>query len=338
MAGIVVVTPGTKVSLVSERLRVKPPPDADGEEQPARDVPLVDIDHVLLGEHAAMTTPALAELLRRGIPVLIVSSGLRLLGLCVPPPTMSIARIAQFRKSEEPVFVRQIGATLVAAKLRNQRRVLQRLAANRADVSVGADLDALDQAASRAERIAPGEIDVLRGIEGAAARRYFDAFSGFFPPGAPMNGRSRQPPSDAPNAVLSYAYTILAAELTCHLHAIGLDPAIGFYHEPTDRRPALALDLMEPFRAPIADALALDLFSHAQLRPDEHFEKRDGGIFLNLEGRKRFHMAFERRMERAFRKPDAVEHTTLRKEVQAQAMATKMALTEDRPFTAFRMP
>ena len=146
------------------------------------------------------------------------------------------------------------------------------------------------------------------------------------------------PPADPPNAVLSYAYTILGGEMTCHLHAIGLDPVIGFFHEPVDRRPALALDLIEPFRAPVADALALDLFSHGQLQPGEHFESRDGGVFLNVDGRKRFHVAFERRMERTFRLRGSVEHTTLRKELQAQAMAVKMSLTDERPFAAFRMP
>jgi CRISPR-associated protein Cas1 len=338
MAGIFLLSPGTRASLVSERLRVRPPPDGDNEEVPPKDIPLTDIDHVLLGEHAALTTPALAELLRREITVLVVSSRLQLLGLCVPPPVMSVARIAQFRKSEDPGYVRDISTALVSAKLRNQRRVIQRLSANRADVSVGGDLESLEQSARRAEAIGPGAVDELRGIEGAAARLYFATLATFFPPGAPMHGRSRQPPGDPPNAVLSYAYTIISAEMTCYLHAIGLDPAIGFYHEPTDRRPALALDLMEPFRAPIADALALDMFSHGQLRPDDHFEPRDGGVYLNLDGRKRFHLAYERRMERTFRLRDAVEHTTLRKELQEQAMAIKMSLTEERTFSAFRMP
>lgn len=338
MAGLFLLTPGTRASLVSERIRVQAPQGEEGEELSVQEIPLVEIEQVLLGEHAALTTPALAELLRRDIPVLVMAAGFRLLGLCVPPPLLSTARIAQFRKSEDPDFVRHISATLVATKLRNQRRVLQRLASNRADVAVDDTLEALEQGARRAEKIAIGSVDELRGIEGASARRYFHALSSFFPPGAPMNGRSRQPPTDPPNAVLSYAYTIISAEMTCQMHAIGLDPAIGIYHEPADRRPALALDLMEPFRAPVADALALDLFSHGQLRPDEHFEARDGGTFLNLAGRKRFHAAYERRLERAFRRRDAVVHTTLRKEMQAQALALKMALVEERPFTAFRMP
>jgi CRISPR-associated endonuclease Cas1 len=337
MSGVMLLTPGTKASLVSERLRVQPPAGEEGEEVAARDIPLVDVDHVLLGEHAALTTPALAELLRREIPVLVVASGLRLLGVCAPPAALSVARLAQFRRTEDPAFVRDVSAALVAAKLLNQRRVLQRLAANRTDVAVGGPLNMLEQLAARSGRVGLGACDELRGIEGAGARCYFEALSGFFPPGAPMNGRTRQPPKDAPNAVLSYAYTIMTGEMTCHIHAVGLDPAVGCYHEPEDRRAALALDLIEPFRAPVADALALDLFSHGQLQPREHFEERDGGVFLNLAGRKRFHLAYERRLERAFKSRESGEHTTLRGEMRACALAIKMSIVESRPFAPFRM-
>jgi len=332
------LSPGTKASLVSERLRVQPPPDKETDEEPAvQDIPLVEVDHVLLGEHAALTTPALAELLRREIPVLVIASGLRLLGVCTPPALLSVARLAQFRKVEDPAFVRNIAAELVMAKVRNQRRVLQRLAANRADAAAGETLELLGQLADRASHVGVGAIDELRGIEGAAAQRYFAVLARFFPPHAPMNGRSRQPPQDPPNAVLSYCYTILCGEMSCHVHAVGLDPAVGCYHEPADRRAALALDLIEPFRAPIADALALDMFSHGQLDPLEHFEARDGGVFMNLKGRKRFHLAYERRLERAFRRRGTEEHTTLRNEMRAAALSMKMAIMEGRPFEAFRM-
>jgi len=337
MAAVLLLTPGTKASLVSERLRVQPPETEGGEAPACTDIPLVNVDHVLLGEHAALTTPALAELLRREIPVLVLSGGLHLLGLCVPPPMMTAVRVAQFRRAEDPDFVRDISAALVSAKVLNQRRVLQRLAANRTDVNVGDALSLLDQLAVRAERVAPGAADQLRGIEGAAARQYFDVLQGFFPPHVVMHGRNRQPPRDPPNAVLSYAYTVMTGEMTCYLYAAGLDPAVGCYHDPADRRASLALDLIEPFRAPVADALALDLFSHGQLDPAGHFEEREGGVFMNLAGRKKFHLAYERRMERPFKRSREEEHTSLRREMQAQAVGVKMAIGENRSFQPFRM-
>ena len=135
-------------------------------------------------------------------------------------------------------------------------------------------------------------IDTLRGYEGTAAGRYFECYARFFPEHSPFERRSRRPPHNAPNAILSYAYTLLSAEAEAYLHAIGLDPACGFFHEPADRRPSLALDIIEPFRAPLADAMALDLLTHGVLNSHTHFESRNGGVYLKREGRKRFFVAY----------------------------------------------
>jgi CRISPR-associated protein Cas1 len=180
-------------------------------------------------------------------------------------------------------------------------------------------------------------LDTLRGYEGTAAGRYFEAFGAFFPEHCPFEYRSRRPPHNAVNAILSFAYTMLCSELECHLHATGLDPAIGFLHEPADRRPSLALDLLEPFRAPVADALALDLVSHGQLKPKEHFETRDGGVFLNMEGRKRFFVAYERRLGREYHSEQTGVRTTLRAEMRRQAVVVKQAVLNDEVFEPFLM-
>jgi CRISPR-associated protein Cas1 len=118
---------------------------------------------------------------------------------------------------------------------------------------------------------------------------------------------------------------LLSAEAEACLYTIGLDPAIGFYHEPTDRRPSLALDIVEPFRAPLADAMALDLLTHGILNPQSHFDHRDGGVYLNVEGRKRFFVAYERRMEREFTSEQHGNRTTLRTELRNQCRAVKKA-------------
>jgi CRISPR-associated endonuclease Cas1 len=223
----------------------------------------------------------------------------------------------------------------IEAKITNSRRVLQRLAANRSDDLVADTLRSLAHSADTCLRAEC--LDSLRGYEGAAAAAYFSAFGRFFPDSAPFERRSRRPPHNAANALLSYTYTLLTAEAETQLHAIGLDPAIGFLHEPADRRPSLALDLIEPFRAPVADAMTLDLLSHGTLKPESHFEKRDGGIYLNTDGKKRFFVAYERRLEREFTSANQGRRSTLRQEIHHTALALKHAILDGEPLQPFLM-
>jgi len=336
---LILVTPGIRANLVSERLRVEIPPE-EGESEPRiRDIPLKDVEQLVIGERVHLSIPALSELLQRDISVAIVrGQSERIVGYCTPPPKMSVARLAQYRKSEDPAFTRDIAAGVVAAKIRNQRRVLQRLSANRAEGVVAAVLRRLEQAANRAAATPAGKLDELLGIEGAAASDYFEALAAFFPPDVPMNGRTRRPPRDPPNAVLSYGYAPLAAQLTGALTLDGLDPAIGFLHDPAERRAALALDLMEPFRPVIADALAVDLFSHRMLDPAEHFDREGDGVHLNAEGRKKFHGQYERRMTREFRIAPSDPPTTLRQCLRAQAFQMRQAILGEGEWQPYRMP
>jgi CRISPR-associated protein Cas1 len=300
-----------------------------------RDIPLVDIEHVVVNETTHITMAAIAELLRRNIPLVINSTNDAILGLCLSPAPHSTARLEQYRRAQDPGFALALAINWVEAKILNSRRVLQRLAANRHELEITPHLLALGQLAQNCQGVL--SIDTLRGYEGTAAGRYFECYAMFFPDNAPFERRSRRPPHNAPNAILSYAYTLLSAEAEACLYAIGLDPAIGFYHEPADRRPSLALDIIEPFRAPLADAMALDLLTHGILNPQAHFENRDAGVYLNIEGRKRFFVAYERRMEREFTSEQHGGRTALRRELHNQCRAVKKATSQGEPFEPFLM-
>jgi len=334
-------TPGTRVSLVRERLRVEIP-SGEGEsasdqanEPQIKEVQLSDVERVLLHESISMTIPALGELMRRDIPVVLASGEGRILGLCQPPAPHSTARLAQYRRAGEKAFALSLAVNWVEAKILNSRRVLQRLSANRDDVEITPDLLALQQLAEAALKAASTE--TLRGYEGTAAGRYFECLAALFPPESPFERRSRLPPHNPANAVLSYAYTLLAGEAEAGLHAIGLDPTIGFYHEPEDRRASLALDIIEPFRAPLADAMAIDLFSHGILNPASHFTPANGGIYMNNEGKRRFFTGYERRMEREYNSEQIGTRTSLRRELQRQCQLVKKAIIEGEPFQPFLM-
>ena len=124
--------------------------------------------------------------------------------------------------------------------------------------------------------------------------------------------------------------------MVAFLHAHGLDPALGCLHTPTDGRWSLALDLIEPFRPVLVEALALDLFSHLILNGD-HFERRDGGVFLNDGGRRKFLLQYERRMERQFLSEAVGHRTSLRSQLERQALLYKSSLERPDEFEPFVM-
>jgi len=336
MPSVYIQTPGFRVGLKSEKLRVESPDTGDPDLPPiVKEVLLSDVEQVIASEHVHFSLPAIAECMRRNIPFILTGSGERILGVCRPPSPNHKARLSQYQRFLEPAFALALAINWVEAKILNSRRVLQRLAANRDAIEITRELLNLGELAKKCTSVT--NPDSLRGIEGAAAGKYFELYGSFYPESCPFERRSRRPPHNAPNAILSYAYTLLAAEAECALHAIALDPAIGFYHEPDDNRAALALDMIEPFRAPLADAMAIDLMSHATLHPKNHFENREGGVYMNNDGKKRFFVAYEKRMEREFTSEQTGIRTSIRGELRRQAMALKKAIVSGDPFEPFLM-
>jgi len=333
MPVVYLTSPGSHVSLISERLHIEYP-----EEEPHlnnRDIPLHDVDHVVINQRSSITPAALGECMQRGIPVVVLGAKHELVGLCLGASLHGETRLAHYQTQTDPVFGLNIAASLVEAKIHNSRRVIQRLAANRKQEAPAELLATMENAARSA--LQAGSLDSLRGCEGTAAGRYFEALASFFPEDAPFERRSRRPPHNAANALLSFGYTLICSEITAALHASGLDPALGYLHEPENGRPSLSLDLLEPLRAPIADALALDLLNHQTLRPKEHFQECEGGIYLNLQGRRRFYVAYERRMERPFTSEQNGERTTLRAEIMHQIHSLKRSIRERDAFEPFLM-
>lgn len=334
MPSMYLSTPGLRVNLDGGRLvLLQPESNVRGASVSQNTVLLRDVDRVVVSESVILSFPVMTELLRREIPVVILSRRDEVLGLCHPPSHRSTVRMMQYRCAADPAFCLALAIAVVEAKVLNQRRVLQRLAANRPEAEVTPVLLRLANAADAIPQAR--SVDTLRGYEGTAAGLYFEAYGSFFPQDAPFERRSRRPPHNAANAILSYCYTLLGAEAESFCHLEGLDPSIGFFHEPAERRASLALDIIEPFRAPVADAMALDLLSHGTLHPRNHFEERDGGVFLNGEGKRRFFVAYERRMEREFLSEQHHFRTSLRNELERMVKGVRDAFlngTMPQPF------
>lgn len=326
-------TPGCKVRLASQRLEVHGR-DEDGNDALLRQIPLRDLERILVLESVQVTSEALGALLRAGIPVSILGRNGRCLGAFLPAGNAHGAwRLRQYQNTLDANFALPMAGRIVAAKIYNQRRVLQRMANNR-QIDLIPAMDALGALLSACG--ASQSIDELRGFEGAASARYFAEWARLLPPDFPFERRSTRPPLNPVNACLSFASTLLYNETVSFIHAHGLDPALGLLHTTQDERWSLALDLMEPFRPVLAEALTIDLFTH-QIVNAKHFRPHEGGIYLNDDGRSRLLIQYERRMERQFMSECAGHRTTLRQQLETQATRFKAALEDPARFEPFLM-
>jgi len=290
------------------------------EDQGESTVRLIDISDVTLFGNVGITTPALTTLLEREIPVTFLSYSGWFKGIAHGLGHRNVElRTAQYRSSFDEAFCLRFARDLVAAKIANQRTILRRN--GRDDASHALErLSAARKATARASYV--GE---LLGLEGDAAATYFRAFSDLLSPPATSSTipfhfetRNRRPPTDPVNAMLSLGYAMLARHLTVALASIGLDPYRGLYHMPRYGRPALALDIMEPFRPIIADSVVLSVVNTGEIGPDD-FIIAATGTALTTHGRKRFLEAFERRLSQETTHPLFGYRVSMRRLLLVQA-------------------
>jgi CRISPR-associated protein Cas1 len=163
-------------------------------------------------------------------------------------------------------------------------------------------------------------LEAVRGLEGSAAATYFGHFASMLKKSGvdfDFTGRNRRPPRDPVNALLSLGYSMLAKEFSGICHVVGLDPFLGFYHQPRYGRPALALDLMEEFRPLIADSVAISLLNRHEV-DDHDFVHSSKGVFLNEKGRRAFWEAYFRRMDTEVSHPEFKYKMTYRRMLEVQ--------------------
>ena len=262
---------------------------------------LKEISQVVVMGNVYLTTPCLQELMGREIPVTWHSFGGWFYGHTMSNGHKNVElRTAQYRASFDDATCLRFARGLVSAKIQNCRTLLRRNW-KRPDSSqpVLIDLKSDSRRAGRAQALPE-----LLGIEGAAAARYFRAFGAMLHNDAPdgnealefdFETRNRRPPTDPVNALLSFAYSLLVRSWTVTLAAVGFDAFRGLYHQPRYGRPALALDLMEPFRPLVADSVVIQAVNNGEIRPTD-FKSAAGSVNLRAEGRRRFITTFERRL------------------------------------------
>lgn len=257
-------------------------------------VPINFIERLVMLGNVNLDSGLLGFLAESGVGIVVLSGRhhSRLAVLVGRPHNDAERRLAQYRLSTDVGWRIQWSRRLVRHKLAAQTRMLRHAAATRADLSFSMR-KGLDGLARIRESLAQRELDLdsIRGLEGAGAAAFFGAFTQLFADSLSFNGRNRRPPRDPVNAVLSLGYTLLHSEAVLAAHLAGLDPMVGFFHEPAFGRESLAADLVEPVRSYI-DRLAWELFRDRQLRP-EHFGRDGEACLLDKTGRAAFYPAYE---------------------------------------------
>lgn len=286
-----IVTHGARICKRGERLLVESPEDEVLEELEAR-----RLDGIAMLNTVQVTTQALTELLEHGVELAILTQSGKLLGQLTPPLAKNIdLRKRQFEKERNSAFALTTAKAIVDAKVRNQREVLVRFGQD----EPGDQPEIAAAAAAMREflpRIAESpDLDHLRGLEGAAARTYWGVFGRLLKAdGVAFRGRLKRPAPDPVNAVLSFGYVLLSSALHSLLDGLGFDPFLGFFHVESYGRPSLALDLLEPFRAPVVDRFAVRVFNLKMLKPTDFEPDEQGGVRLRQEALKVFFREYEK--------------------------------------------
>jgi CRISPR-associated protein Cas1 len=307
---------GARIGLSQEVLKVT---SRDGTTVEAR---LPQTSQVALLGNVQISTQALREAILRNIPITFFTTGGWFIGRTVSTDSKNVGlRYAQYAATQSKHQCLLLARQFVSAKIRNCRTLLRR---NHGRPNATA-LFELKQLAVKAEE--SDAVESLLGLEGTAARTYFGEFTGMLkPPGDElyfaMEGRNRRPPRDPINALLSFTYALLTKDLSLSCTNVGLDPLLGFYHQPHFGRPSLALDLMEEFRPIIADSVVINVVNNGIVQSDDFIEAA-GGFALKDEARRRLIQAFERRMDQLVIHPVFDYRITYRRvlEVQARLLA-----------------
>lgn len=323
------------VRLDDETLLVKIPEDkTSGRAARKSRVPLNQITHVVIYGAITLSTAVIAALMTRRIEITYLTRFGKFIGrVSGDDHKHGRLRLLQGRAHDDPGAALHVAAVCIRAKLHNQRTLLLRSnrtresrLLDRAAEQIGAlmtQIDALPEDAcpppdpSRPQAGTP--LGQLMGYEGAAASSYFQGYRELLadPWREVFNGRHKRPPTDPVNTLLSYGYTLLTSQTAAAAQIVGFDPYVGFLHSTQYGMPALALDVVEMFRAPVVDSVVLTLLNNRMLTGDD-FEETLGSWRMTDPARKTFLLKFEERLNTTISHPIFKTKVTYRRCLELQ--------------------
>ncbi len=298
-------------------------------------VPLHHLTAVVCFGHTGLSAPLMHRLADEGIALVLLDDNGRFKARLEGAVSGNVLlRQAQFQRVADPAFTLEQARACVAGKVKNTRQVLQRGAREAVSEEEAQTLTRRADDLAATLRALPGadNLDALRGLEGEAARQYFSALNLLVRPAQreafAMDGRTRRPPRDRFNALLSFLYAMWMNDCRSALEAAGLDPQVGFLHALRPGRAALALDLMEEFR-PWADRLALTLINRGQIKASDFDLRPGGGVVLQADARKAVVVAFQERKKDEMTHPLLAQTVPLGLVPLVQARLLARALRDD---------
>jgi len=284
-------------------------------------VPAARVSHVVLVGNVGVTTPALIAMLDEGVGLSLMSRWGQSRGRLMPPTGKHIAlRHQQYRRTQDGAFCLAMSRAFVGGKLRNYRTLARRMARSRPEIN-SMPVQRVSACIQQVDRTQ--DLATLRGVEGAGSRAYFAVLRQALRPGMGFEKRTRRPPKDAVNALLSLGYTLLTADLFAACEVVGLDPYDGFFHADKYGRPALALDLVEEFRGIIVDSVVMNVVNRGMLKMEDFEPGPRGGTYLRRQKMKDFFQQYTARLNTEVLHPLAGRRLTYQKcfEVQARQVA-----------------
>jgi CRISPR-associated protein Cas1 len=288
------------------------------------ETPASYLRQLVLSANANISTQAIRFLLRMNVEIIYQSSWGRFEGRFVPEESKnSLLRLAQYRSHLDKGFALRVSKAFVSGKLSNMRTLLLRQNREIGDSNIEKACSDIKGILDRVAEVR--EKDELLGLEGIATRGYFSVFGRLIKQkalGFDFEKRTRRPPGDPVNALLSFGYSLLVGDMVSSLLTVGLDPYIGFFHSTKYGRPALALDLMEEFRPLIVDSLVLTILNKGMVE-DGDFKEKFGGVYLEEEGRDTFFKAYAGRVKTEIVHPVFEYRVSYRRifEIQARFLA-----------------
>jgi len=317
-----VTTPGAYLAKDHENVAVRV------DHQTRLSVPLHHLGGVVCFGPISASPELMAACFERGIGISFLDMNGRFLARVEGPTDGNVLlRRRQYRLADDPSAAARLARWFVIGKVSNSRTLMVRSAREQSEAP-----EPLQEATTRlAERLvdlgrADLSLETVRGYEGEAASTYFGAFDSMIRPTTPafrFTTRSRRPPRDVVNALLSFVYALLRHDCTSALAAVGLDPAVGYIHADRPGRPSLALDLMEEFRPALADRLVLALINRGQVAAKGFETDAAGGVSMDAETRRTVLVAYQERKQTAVTHPVTGEATTfaLAPHIQARLLA-----------------
>lgn len=306
------------IGKTDERLNIR------ANKQKLLDVPLINIEGVVIMGRATVSPAVVTELLNRHIPLSFLTTTGRYLGRLEPELTKNIfVRKAQWQAAGETEKSLHLVRGFIRGKLKNYRTALLRKQRERTDGNFQTATDRLKQILSSLTSTAT--IDSLRGLEGAGSAAYFQCFDSLIrSEGFSFEARRRRPPTDPVNALLSLGYSLLSHDIQSAVNIVGFDPYLGYLHVERYGRPSLALDLMEEFRPIVVDAMVLNAINNRIITPaDFTTEPISNAVSLTPEALRTFLRLYEQKKQSNFTHPVMGKKCTYQEsfEIQGRLMA-----------------